>query len=127
MKTEEIIKIAYQLGQAIADSKQIAAIKKTQQEIYLDISANDLIMRYQEAKDSLEKKAIQGLPLSPQEENLMNSLEDQMNSHRLIKEFVLAQENFNSLMQSVYFALNKSIAADKGSTACTTCHGSCNV
>jgi cell fate (sporulation/competence/biofilm development) regulator YlbF (YheA/YmcA/DUF963 family) len=54
MTTEEIIKMAYELGNAIAQSKEVDALREMQVKLGDDADAFGLIMRYQEAQTQME-------------------------------------------------------------------------
>ena len=50
MTTEEIIKKAFELGNSIANSEEIMALKDIQQKLTQGSNSYDLIMRYQDAE-----------------------------------------------------------------------------
>lgn len=128
MTTEEIIKQAFELGNSIANSDEIVALKNIQQKLTEDQTAYDLIMRYQDARMKLENKKNSGLIIPSTEEDHIAILEQQLASNELIKEMMIAQEKFDNLMQAVYFALNQAIAgADDCSSGCSSCGGSCGI
>lgn len=128
MTTEEIIKLAFELGNSIAESDEIEALKDIQQKLTEDQTAYDLIMRYQDARMKLENKKNSGLIVPSTEEDHIVILEQQLSNNELIKEMMVAQEKFDNLMQAVYFALNQAIAgADDCADGCSSCGGSCGM
>lgn len=128
MTTEEIIKKAFELGNSIANSEEIMALKDIQQKLTQDQTAYDLIMRYQDARMKLENKRSSGLIIPKTEEDHIAILEQQLTNNALIKEMMIAQERFDNLMQAVYFALNQAIAgSDECSSGCSSCGGGCGM
>lgn len=129
MTTEEIIKMAFELGNAIAQSEEIENLKKMQDKLSENQDAYGLIMRYQDAQSKIENKVQEGLAVTPAEENLIDIMEQQINTNPLIQELIQIQEKFDNLMQGVYFAMNQSISGEDGgcsSGCCDSCGGSCN-
>ncbi len=128
MTTEGIIKQAFELGNSIAESDEINALKDLQQRLTEDQTAYDLIMRYQDARMKLENKKGSGLIIPKTEEDHIAILEQQLSTNKLIKEMMIAQEKFDNLMQAVYFALNQAISGgDDCSSGCDSCGGSCGM
>lgn len=128
MATEDIIKMAFELGSAIAASEEIASLKMMQVKLSENPEAYDLIMRYQDAQTKIENKLQEGLLVTQAEENHINIMEQQINANPLIQELVEIQEKFDNLMQGVYFAMNQAISG--GSCApdsCDSCGGGCSV
>ncbi len=126
MTTETIIKQAFELGDSIAQSDEITALKVLQQKLTEDQASYDLIMRYQDARTKLENKKNSGLIVPTTEEDHIAILEQQLNGNALINEMIQAQEKFDNLMQAVYFALNQAISgAANCADGCDSCGGSC--
>lgn len=128
LTTEGIIKLAFELGNSIAQSDEISALKDLQQKLTEDQAAYDLIMRYQDARMKLENKKNSGLIVPTTEEDHIAILEQQLSTNELIKDMMVAQEKFDNLMQAVYFALNQAISGgDDCSDGCGSCGGSCGM
>ncbi len=124
MTTDEIIKMAFELGNAIADSDEIAQLKTAQEKVTLDQKAYELIMNYQDAKTKSDNKLRDGMQLSKIEEDHLNILQQQLNSNDTVMELISTQEKFDSLMQAIYFAMNQALSGGCSSD-CTSCGGSC--
>ena len=127
MNTEEIIKIAFELGNAIAQSDEMIELKNQQTELMGKKEAYDLIMRYQEAKTKMDHKMMDGLMVTQQEENHLNIMEQQINSHPDIQTLLKTQEKLENLMQAVYFAINQAVSGDSCSSGCDSCGGQCQM
>ncbi|HQA07200.1 MAG TPA: YlbF family regulator [Syntrophomonadaceae bacterium] len=128
MTTEEIIRLAFELGTAVAESDEVDRLKALQMKLNQDSSAYDLLMRYQEAKMKLDNKYHDGLLVTKAEEDHLRILEQQLTANSLINELIQAQESFNNLMQAVYFAMNQAISSSAGgcSSGCESCGGGCS-
>jgi len=128
MTTEEIIKMAFELGQAISESKEVVELTMQQVKLTQNQEAYDLILRYQEAQKQLENKAHDGLLITPAEENHISILEQQLNSNEMIKNLMQAQENLDRLMQGVYYAINQAITGGNNcASGCASCGGGCQI
>lgn len=125
MSTEQIIKMAMELGMAIAESEEMGSLKDMQAKVMLDPEASMLISRYQEAHSQMENRMRDGLQISPNEEQELDILQQQLSNQPTVKEMIEVQESFNNLMQSVYFAINQTISGDSCSSDCSSCGGGC--
>lgn len=126
MSTEEIIKVAFELGSAIAQSEEMINLKNQQAELMGKKDAYDLIMRYQDAKTQMDHKLMDGLLVTQQEEAHLDILEQQINNNSDIQILLAAQEKLENLMQAVYFAINQAVTGSC-SAGCDSCGGSCQM
>jgi len=126
LNTEEIIKIAFELGNAIAQSAEMINLKNQQAGLMGKKEAYELIMRYQEAKTQIDHKLMDGLMVTQQEENHLDIMEQQISSHPDIQNLLAAQEQLENLMQAVYFAINQAVSGDC-SSGCDSCGGHCQM
>ena len=126
MNTEEIIKVAFELGNAIAQSEEMISLKNQQAELMDKKEAYDLIMRYQDVKTSMDHKLMDGLLVTQQEEAHLDILEQQVSNHPDIQILLAAQEKLENLMQAVYFAINQAVTGGC-SSGCDSCGGSCQM
>jgi len=129
LTTEEIIRLAFELGTAVAESDEVDRLKALQMKLNEDSNAYDLLMRYQEARMKLDNKYQEGLLVTKAEEDHIQILEQQLTANSLINELIQAQESFNNLMQAVYFAMNQAISAHANgscSSGCEGCGGGCS-
>jgi cell fate (sporulation/competence/biofilm development) regulator YlbF (YheA/YmcA/DUF963 family) len=128
MTTEEIIKMAFDLGNAIAQSKEVDALREMQIKLGEDADSYGLIMRYQEAQTQMENKLQDGMNVTPAEENNIEMMEKEINNNSMIQELIKVQEKFDKLMQGVYYAMNQAISgSDSCSSGCESCGGGCGV
>ncbi len=127
MSTDEIIKLAFELGNAIAASEEMDDLKVMQTKLSEDPDAYQLIMNYQDAQTKLENKLQEGLLVTPAEESHIDIMEQQINTNPLIQELIQIQEKFDNLMQGVYFAMNQAISGGGCESGCESCGGGCSV
>lgn len=128
MTTEEIIRLAFELGNAVAESDEVDRLKALQMKLVQDSNAYDLLIKYQDAKSQLEHKFQDGLLVTKAEEDHLNILEQQLTANSTINELIQAQEKFDNLMQAVYFAMNQAISGSGSCStdSCDSCGGGCS-
>lgn len=127
MKTsEDIIRLAMELGNALAQTDEIEQLKNMQTVLNEDTSSYDLIVRYQEARMKLEEQKNQGKIISKTDEDHLQILEDQLAGNETIQQLMDAQERFDNLMQAVYYAINQALIGDQCSSGCDSCGGGCS-
>lgn len=131
MNSDQIIKMAFDLGNAVANSKEIEDLKAKQAAVTENKEAYDLIMRYQDTRTRIENKNNgnnSGIILgkSDSDDDLLAILEQQINNNALIQELMDAQQKFDNLMQGVYFAMNQAISGGGCSGGCDSCDSGCS-
>lgn len=125
MQTEEIIHLALELGNAIAESAEAAELRAIQLKLADDPEAYELIVRYQDAREKIENKIEDGLDISKTEEDHLDILEQQLNANGMVLELIQAQENFNNLMQAIFFTINQAVSGGCAN-GCDSCDGMCS-
>lgn len=130
MTLEEIIRMAHELGEAIAQSEVIDGIEAAQNRLMMDKDAYDLLMRYQDARMKLQHKIEDGMNIDPVEENHFDILEQQLKVNDVVKDLMEAQEKLDNLMQAVYFSINQALSGGScgdscGDSDCSSCGGGC--
>lgn len=127
MTLEEIIRMAHELGEAIAQSEVIGGIQAAQNRLMMDKDAYDLLMRYQDVRTQLQHKMEDGININPTEENHFNILEQQLKANDVVKDLMEAQEKLDNLMHAVYFSINQALSGGScgDSDCCSSCGGGC--
>ncbi|NLF45843.1 MAG: YlbF family regulator [Syntrophomonadaceae bacterium] len=126
MNGEHIIKLAFELGEALAQSDEIEQLKNMQASITEDARAYDLIVNYQNIKMKLDDQVNEGKIISKTDEDHLQILEDELASNEVIQQLMMAQERFDNLMQAVYYAINSAIVAEEDcSSGCDSCGCDC--
>ena len=125
MQTEEIIHLALELGNAIAESEEAAELRAIQLKLADDPVAYELIVKYQDAREKLENKIEDGLSITKAEEDHLDILEQQLNANTMVLDLIQAQDKFNNLMQAIFFTINQSVSGGCAS-GCDSCDGMCS-
>ncbi len=129
MTNDDIIKMAFDLGTAVHNSDAMRDLQAIQQKITADQNTYAMIMRFQEAQGKLEMQYNEGKPIAPEQEEYVKGLEEELNTLPIVKELMDIQGKFDSLMQSIYFAMNQSISGQSESSCssggCSTCGCGC--
>lgn len=126
MNQEEIIRMAFELGTAVADSELMQDYRATQSEVIKDAEAYNLVMRFQEAREQASHRVKEGGNLTEEEQNHLQALEVSLRENSLVSELMGAQEKVSNLMNAVYFAIEQAInGPDCGGGSCDSCGGSC--
>lgn len=127
METEDILKMAHELGHAISESTVVDEIKAAQEQLMQDREAYDLLVRYQDARITMQHKIEDGLMITEAEESHLDILDQQLKANAVVKTMIDAQEKLDSLMQAIYYSINQAISADECSSDCGSCGGGCGM
>lgn len=126
MTSEQIINMAFELGEALAQSDEIEQLKNMQASITEDSRAYDLIVSYQNLKLKMDDQVDQGKIISKSDEDHLQILEDELASNETIQQLMTAQEKFDNLMQAVYYAINHAIVGENScASGCDSCGCDC--
>ncbi len=126
MTNEQIISMAFELGEALAQSDEIEQLKNMQANITSDTRAYDLIVSYQNLKMKLDDQAEEGKIIVKSDEDHLQILEDELANNETVQQLMTAQEKFDNLMQAVYYAINQAIVGeDNCSSGCDSCGCDC--
>lgn len=123
--TEEIITMAMELGNALAETDELEQLRNVQALLNEDVRSYELILHYQQARMKLEEQRSEGKIINKNDENHLQILEDQLAENETIQQLMQAQEKFDNLVQAVYFAINQSITGGQCSSGCDSCGGGC--
>ncbi|MGE5381091.1 MAG: YlbF family regulator [Methylocystaceae bacterium] len=126
MNKEDIIKQAMQLGEALTGSDELLQLKAAQQAVTADLEAYQTIMQYEQQRHNADTKMRQGLALSPEEEAKLGQAEKAVKDNPKVQILIEAQENFDNLMQSIYFVINQAVTGPSCGSGCESCGGHCS-
>lgn len=130
MDRDQIIKMALELGTRIAECSEWQALQETRDKVKQNSESWDLLLGYQEARARLAEKNQKGLTITEADDQELQTIEDKLRENALIKEMITAQENFNNLMQAIYFCVNQGMSGAASSCGdgrgCSSCGGSCS-
>lgn len=125
MQTEEIIHLALELGNAIAESDEAADLRAIQLKLSDDPVAYELIVKYQDAREKIENKIEDGISITKAEEDHLDILEQQLNANTMVLDLIQAQDKFNNLMQAIFFTINQAVSGGCAA-GCDSCDGMCS-
>jgi len=127
MEKEQILTKAFELGAAIARSEEMGILQTIQDRVSSDAGASGLIMNYQDTMQQMENKRKDGLDILPAEISHLENLQHELTGNPLVSELIQVQQNFNNLMEGVYFAINQAINGESCSSDCSSCQGGCSM
>ncbi|NLC45063.1 MAG: YlbF family regulator [Clostridiales bacterium] len=134
IKRDEIMKLARELGMALAQSEEIYAYREAEKEAAQDSEACQLTRNFKEAHQNLAQKLMDPTSIPEDSEQLNAILEhaDQaMKSNSIIKEYYRTGNTFNNLIYQINQLLkfycidpNEDIPSEQ-SGGCSNCNGGC--
>jgi cell fate (sporulation/competence/biofilm development) regulator YlbF (YheA/YmcA/DUF963 family) len=111
VEVDEIMKDAEKLGQLVATHPTVAKYKAAQKSLESDPDAKRLMAEFQQAFEQLVRQEQSGMPVSPQQQRQIESLQMKMSSHLKIKAYNLAQVEFVDLLRKVGQTFRKQLGA----------------
>ncbi len=131
MTMDEIIKMAFELGLAISQSDEMKSLKQMQAKLGDNPETSALVMLFQEAQTKADNKLRDGLTITENEADNLQSLQTQLNDNALIQDIIREQEKFGNLMDGVYFAINQALegecSTDCSTSDCSSCGCGCGM
>lgn len=126
MSKDDIIRMAFELGLALADSEEMRNYRETQTMVISDAEAYGLIMRYQEAREKATQKLRETGRLEVEDEQSLRNLEQSMRENPLVKNMLEQRQKVDNLMDAVYFSIEQAMNSPACSgSGCDSCGGSC--
>ncbi len=111
VELDEILKEADKLGQKVAQLPAVAKYKAAQKALESDADAKRLLTEFQQAFETLMRQEQSGMPVSPQQQRQLESLQMKMSSHLKIKAYNIAQVDFVDLLRKVGQTFRKPLGA----------------
>jgi len=127
MEKEQILTMAFELGAAITKSQEMDMLRDMQDRVSSDVGASGLIMNYQDTMQQMDNKRRDGLDILPSEISHLETLQNELTGNPLVSELIKVQQDFNNLMEGVYFAINQAINGESCSSDCSSCPGGCSM
>ncbi len=128
MMNNEITEKAGLLADAIARSSELAELRKTEDAMTADASAQQLIAELQKAQEQFMEKQQSGSELSETDKKSVDEIETKVEGNPSIVAYMAAQDKFTEMLDSVNAILAGAIAGDSGGCSCqdNTCEpGGC--
>ena len=99
--TQSILEAAEKLGDMLKDHPAVTKYKAAQKTVSEDADASRLLREFDRQLENLGRQEQSGLPVSEQQQQQLQSLQNQIISHIKIKALNLAQVDFVDLLRKV--------------------------
>jgi len=106
---QDILDMARQLGQKIAQDSRTLNFKKAQQSLHSDPEADRLLKAYQEQAQKLQTLEKQGKPIEVADKHKLRDAELALGSNPNMQEYLRSQIEFLELMRKVREAVDKEL------------------
>ena len=118
MNKNEITEKAELLADAIARSSELAELRRTEDAMTADDSAQQLIAELQKAQEKfMEKQESESEP-SEADKNTVDEIETKVEANPAIVAYMTAQDNFTQMLDSINAILAGAIAGSAGGCSC---------
>lgn len=126
MMNNEIAEKAGLLADAIARSSELAELRRTEDAMSADESAQQLIAELQKAQERFMEKQQGDSEPSEAEKNVVDEIETKVEGNPAIVAYMTAQDNFTEMLDSVNAILAGAIAGSSDGCSCqdNTCEPS---
>ncbi len=108
--SDQIIRIAEQLGKAIADSPQSQALDQARQQAQGDPEAMKLMNEFQSQAEKIARQEQMRQPIEPADKQKLEGLQGKVAGNGTIKKFTEAQMQYVDLMQRVSQTIHQQLA-----------------
>lgn len=98
---DSILKLADQLGKAIADSAAAQDLQSTRQAMHTDPETSELLKKFVEQSNKLAKLSQEQKPIEPDDKRALDSLQADVAAQDAFKSFSAAQVEYIDLMRKV--------------------------
>lgn len=131
--TAQIFEKAEILAAAIAKSSELSNLRSTEQAMFADDQAQQIIAEFQEEQQRLSDLQLEGKELSEEDKKAIDAMEERVETHPLIAAYLQAQGQFTQMLDSINAILGNAIAGqsdqEDGCSSCGSngcgCGGSC--
>ncbi len=128
----EILELAQQLGQKIAESEEIRVFHEMEKIFYEDETAQKVMQEYEETRAAMTVKAKE-VGMTPESLQMfqqeMKKSMDKLMANATVREYLEAKSNFNDIVKKVNAIISYCIQGDEQELAadggCTGNCGSC--
>lgn len=126
---KEILELAQQLGQAIADSEEIKTFREMEKIFYGDEEAQRVMDAYEKERAAMTVKAKEG-GMTPENLQLfqseMKKSMDKLMANSTVREYLEAKSNFNDIVKKVNSIISFCIQGDEELAGEGSCSGNCS-
>jgi len=118
-----ILEKAFELGQEIATSKELSAMKEAEQELMRDAIAQKIIQDFNEKQKNFMTMQQQGLELTESQKAEVKDMEQSMLEHPVIYKFFEAQQGFEKVLEEINNIISQAISGGQSSCSDDCCSG----
>jgi len=123
-----VIEQARLLGEEIANSPELAAMRDAQEAMLRDPQAQEIIQEFQDKQRAFQMIQSQGHQLTDSQKKDVEDLERRMMEHPLIVDFFRAQQDFEGMLEQINNIISEAISgaqhscSDECCSSCSGCH-----
>lgn len=107
-----ILDKARDLAEAIAESEELAEVRKTEIAMGQDPAAQVIIAEFQEKQKEYYEIQMRGEELNDIQKQVIASIEQKMTANPHISAYISAQEKMEKMLRSVNFIITKAISGE---------------
>lgn len=109
---EEILKMARELGAAVAKHPHYRALRDAEEAAAADADAKVLIESFNSAQERMLALARDRKPIEPEDKRKLADLQKRVMAHPVLKRLQAAQVNFKHLMDTMNRAIHEGLEPD---------------
>ncbi|OAT81405.1 YlbF family regulator [Desulfotomaculum copahuensis] len=123
-----VIEQARLLGDEIARSPELAAMRDAQEAMLGDSRAQEIIQEFQDKQKAFQMIQSQGHQLTESQKKDAEEMERRMMEHPLIVDFFRAQQDFEGMLEQINNIISEAISgrqegcSDECCSSCSGCH-----
>lgn len=125
-----VLEKAKELGDQIAASEELDAMKKAQLAVMQNHEAKAIIDEFQKEQEGLFRIQQSGQELNDDQKELIRKLEQRMSENPIIEEYIVTQQKFEELLDEINNIIAESISGQQpscGDSCCSSCGGGCDI
>ena len=121
------IEIAEKLGEALAESKELAAVREAEKAVMADPEAQQLLNEFHMATIKIRQKEMTGQPVEPGDKHAAQELSEKVAANSLLVALSETQDAWSAVMNEVNSTIAKQIGFGEscGDESCAGCGGTC--
>lgn len=122
-----VLEKAKVLADAIAECEELKAVRDAEIAMSQDDEAQNIISDFQAKQQEFHQVMMAGEELTPEQEKQRDDIEARMQGNESIRNYLDAQQKFESLLKAVNFAITRGITGseDDCSSGCSSCGSGC--
>lgn len=125
-----ILEKAQDLATAITESPELRRVKETELRIMIDMEAREIIEAYQNLQIEVMNSGVMYEELPEAKKQEIEALEQKMNDHPIINDYLSASQELNQILESVNMVIQGALTGEGSSCSCSpsdcsSCGGGC--